>query len=54
MARRAVQALTRVFVIAAYLTALLAVDTQVDLSGQLALGALTWVVLVVAAWPLSA
>jgi len=54
MARRAVQALTRVFVIAAYLTALLAVDTQVDLRGQLALGALTWVVLVVAAWPLPA
>jgi len=46
--------LTRVLVIAAYLTALLAVDTQVDLSGQLALGALTWVVLVVAAWPLPA
>jgi len=46
--------LTRVFVIAAYLTALLAVDTQVDLRGQLALGALTWVVLVVAAWPLPA
>lgn len=46
--------MTRVFVIAAYLTALLAVDTQVDLRGQLALGALTWVVLVVAAWPLPA
>ena len=43
----------RVLLIAAYLTALLAVDTQVDLGGQLALGALTWIVLVAAAWPLS-
>jgi hypothetical protein len=45
--------LIRVLVIAAYLTALLAVDTQVDFGGQLALGALTWIALVVAAWPLS-
>ena len=29
-------------------------DTQVDLHGQLALGALTWIVLIVAAWPLAA
>lgn len=35
--------------IAAYLAALLAVDTQVELPGQLALGALTWVVLLAAA-----
>jgi hypothetical protein len=46
--------LTRVVVIAAYLTALLAVDTQVDLPGQLVLGALTWIVLVAAAWSLPA
>jgi hypothetical protein len=46
--------LTRVLFIAAYLTALLAVDTQVDFRGQLALGALTWIVLVAAAWPLAA
>ncbi len=39
--------------IAAYLAALLAVDTQVDLGGQLVLGALTWIVLVAAALPLS-
>jgi hypothetical protein len=45
---------TRAALIAAYLAALLAVDTQVDLHGQLALGALTWVVLIVAAWPLTA
>jgi hypothetical protein len=32
--------------IAAYLATLLAVDTQVGLGGQLALGALTWVVLI--------
>jgi hypothetical protein len=44
----------RAAAIAAYLTALLAVDTQVDLRGQLALGALTWIVLVVAALPLTA
>lgn len=42
----------RAGVIAAYLGALLAVDTQVDLHGQLVLGALTWVALVVAAKPL--
>jgi hypothetical protein len=46
--------LIRAAVIAAYLAALLAVDTQVDLRGQVALGALTWIVLIVAAWPLSA
>lgn len=40
--------------IAAYLAALLAVDTQVDLGGQLALGALTWIVLLAAARPLPA
>jgi hypothetical protein len=44
--------LTRAALIAGYLAALLAVDTQVDLRGQLALGALTWVVLVLAALPL--
>jgi hypothetical protein len=42
----------RTAAIAAYLAALLAVDTQVDLHAQLGLGALTWVVLVVAARPL--
>ncbi len=46
--------MTRAALIAAYLAALLAVDTQVDLHGQLALGALTWIVLIVAAWPLTA
>ena len=45
--------MTRAALIAAYLAALLAVDTQVDLHGQLALGALTWIVLIVAAWPLT-
>jgi hypothetical protein len=40
--------------IAAYLAVLLAVDTQVQLPGQLVLGALTWIVLIAAAWPLSA
>ena len=40
--------------IAAYLAALLAVDTQVGLPGQLALGGLTWLVLLVAARPLPA
>jgi hypothetical protein len=40
--------------IAAYLATLLAVDTQVDLRGQLALGALTWLVLLAAARPLPA
>ena len=43
----------RAGLIAAYLAALLAVDTQVDLQGQLVLGALTWVALLVAAKPLS-
>jgi len=38
--------------IAGYLAALLEVDTQVELRGQLALGALTWIVLLVAARPL--
>lgn len=42
----------RAGLIAGYLAALLAVDTQVELPGQLVLGALTWVVLVVAARPL--
>jgi hypothetical protein len=41
--------LIRAGLIAGYLAALLAVDTQVDLHGQLVLGALTWVALVVAA-----
>jgi hypothetical protein len=41
--------LIRAGVIAGYLAALLAVDTQVDLSGQLVLGGLTWVVLALAA-----
>jgi hypothetical protein len=45
--------LIRASLIAAYLAALLAVDTQVDLHGQLALGALTWIVLLVAAVPLA-
>jgi hypothetical protein len=44
--------LIRAGVIAGYLAALLAVDTQVDLSGQLVLGGLTWIALVVAARPL--
>jgi hypothetical protein len=44
--------LIRAGLIAAYLAALLAVDTQVDLHGQLALGALTWVALLAAAKPL--
>jgi hypothetical protein len=44
----------RAAAIAAYLAALLAVDTQVGLPGQLVLGGLTWVVLLVAARPLSA
>lgn len=43
----------RVVAIAAFLAALLAVDTQVSLSGQLMLGALTWIVLVLAARPLT-
>jgi hypothetical protein len=44
--------LIRAGLIAGYLAALLAVDTQVDLHGQLVLGALTWVALIVAARPL--
>ena len=44
----------RAGLIAAFLAALLAVDTQVELPGQLALGALTWLVLLAAARPLSA
>jgi hypothetical protein len=42
----------RATAIAAYLAALLAVDTQVDLRAQLVLGALTWLVLLAAARPL--
>jgi hypothetical protein len=45
---------TRAAAIAAYLAALLAVDTQVELHAQLALGGLTWIVLVAAARPLPA
>ena len=37
----------------AYLAALLAADTQVDYHGQLALGAVTWIVLLVALRPLT-
>lgn len=44
----------RAGLIAAFLAALLAVDTQVELPGQLGLGALTWLVLLAAARPLSA
>src|SRR3954470_10266649 len=43
----------RAAAIAAYLAALLAVDTQVSLHGQLLLGALTWIAVVVAARPLA-
>jgi hypothetical protein len=46
--------LIRAAAIAAYLAVLLAVDTQVDLPGQLVLGGLTWLVLLAAAWPLTA
>jgi len=46
--------LSRAGLIAAYLAALLAVDTQVGLSGQLVLGGLTWIVLLLAARPLPA
>jgi hypothetical protein len=46
--------LIRAAAIAAYLAALLAGDTQVNLRGQLALGALTWIVLLAAALPLAA
>jgi hypothetical protein len=38
----------------AFLAALLAVDTQVDLGAQVALGVLTWAVLFAAIWPLPA
>jgi len=44
--------LIRAGLIAAYLAGLLAVDTQVDLRGQLALGGLTWLVLLIVARPL--
>jgi len=40
-------------VLPAYLAALLALNTQVSLDGQLALGALTFVVLAAALWPLA-
>jgi hypothetical protein len=46
--------LIRAGLIAGYLAVLLAVDTQVDLQGQLALGGLTWLVLLIAARPLPA
>src|SRR6266508_3279466 len=52
VARVAVPPLARTAAIAAYLAALLWVDRSVDLHGQLALGALTWIVLVLAAPPL--
>jgi hypothetical protein len=45
--------MTRAAAIATYLAALLAVDTQVSLHQQLALGAITWIVLVLFARPLS-
>ncbi len=54
MARAAVPPLARAGAIAAYLAALLWVDRYVDLHGQLLLGALTWVVLLIAARPLPA
>jgi hypothetical protein len=44
--------MTRVVSLAAYLAALLAVDTQVGRGGQALLGLLTWVVLLVALRPL--
>ncbi len=40
-------------VLPAYLAGLLALDTQVSLDGQLALGALTFVVLAASLWPLA-
>jgi hypothetical protein len=43
----------RAAAIAAYLAALLAVDTQDELHGQLVLGVLTWIVLLIAARPLA-
>jgi hypothetical protein len=42
----------RAGLIAGYLAALLAVDTQVDLHGQLVLGTVTWAMLIAAAWTL--
>ena len=42
----------RAGLLAAYLAALLAIDTQVSLRGQLVLGAVTWIVLLAAARPL--
>ena len=54
MARAAVPPLGGAAGIAAYLAALLWVDRGVDLRGQLVLGGLTWIVLVLAARPLSA
>jgi len=41
--------MTRTIAIAAYLAALLAIDTQVSLHGQLVLGAITWIALILAA-----
>jgi hypothetical protein len=52
VARAAVPPLVRAAAIAAYLAALLWVDRYVDLHGQLLLGALTWLALVIAARPL--
>jgi hypothetical protein len=46
--------LIRAATIAAYTAVVLAVDTQVDFHAQLALGALTWIALLIAAWPLPA
>jgi hypothetical protein len=54
VARAPVPPLVRPAAIAAYLAALLWVDRSVDLRGQLVLGGITWIVLVVAAKPLSA
>jgi len=41
--------MTRTIAIAAYLAVLLAIDTQVSLHGQLVLGAITWIALILAA-----
>ncbi|HXY85568.1 MAG TPA: hypothetical protein VEH52_08800 [Gaiellaceae bacterium] len=41
--------MTRTIAIAAYLAALLAIDKQVSLHGQLVLGAITWIALILAA-----
>jgi hypothetical protein len=54
MARAPVPPLVRAATIAAYLAALLWVDRYVDLQGQLVLGAVTWIVLALAARPLPA